>query len=190
MCVTWLRKVSHPMSSASKPGMAMSISRCRNRLSANTPSTGNSDDRTTPKICVPLASVISCAGGGLRRRSGFGSRSGRRAHTSGTCRRRIRQCPKPPYDPASGCRNSLRPRPSRWRSGTGRLDKAGRQRAGARRLGLYDDAAGKECRSCQEPEDRRIPAQERASHKICLDACDGPDVRRTPAGFALAAPPD
>ncbi len=81
---------------------------------------GNSELPTTPKIWLPMASVTSCGcGRNDLARAGWTARCLRCAHTSATCRWHSRRCRKMRNVQGSGCRNSPRPRPSRWRSGTG-----------------------------------------------------------------------
>ena len=62
--VTRLRKASQPNTSASRPGTSTTMSSCKNRLSAKAHMAGNSEEPTTPKIWLPMASEISCGVGG------------------------------------------------------------------------------------------------------------------------------
>ena len=55
--VTRLRNASQPKTSASTPGTAMTNMSWIKRLSAKAQMGGNSEPPTTPKICVPMASL-------------------------------------------------------------------------------------------------------------------------------------
>ncbi len=62
--MTRLRKASQPKTSASRPGTSTTSASCSGRLWAKAQTAGMSEPPTTPKICEPMESEISCEVGG------------------------------------------------------------------------------------------------------------------------------